>query len=52
MKGDMSQVLLALNNIIARQYEIPKVAFEEVTQTIGESSGHQPRHEPESGHVM
>ena len=35
MRGDMSQVLLALNNIIDRQEQIPRVAFEEVAQTIG-----------------
>ncbi|CAI8599575.1 unnamed protein product [Vicia faba] len=49
MKGDMSQVLLALKNIIERQEQIPRVAFEEVAQTIGASSGHQPRREPVSG---
>ena len=30
MKGDLSQVLLALKNIIDRQDQILKVAFEEV----------------------
>ena len=48
MKEDMSQVLLTLKNIMARQDEIRKVAFEEVAQTIGASSGHQPRYEHES----
>ena len=46
IKRDMIQVLLALKNIIARQDEIIKVAFEEVTQTIGISSSHQQGHEP------
>ena len=45
----MSQVLLALKNIIERQYQIPRVAFEEIAQTIGALSGYQPRREPESG---
>ena len=49
MKGDLSQVLLALKNIIDRQDQIPKVAFEEVAQTVGASSGHQLRKEPEAG---
>ena len=49
MKGDMIQVILALKNIIERQEQIPRVAFEEVAQTISASSGHQPRREPESG---
>ena len=49
MKGDMSQVLLALKNIIDRQDQIPRVAFEEVAQTISASSGHQLRKEPEVG---
>ena len=49
MKGDLSQVLLALKNNIDRQDQIPRVAFEEVAQTIGASSGHQPRKEPEEG---
>ena len=49
MKGDMSQVLLALKNIIERQEQIPREAFEEVAQTIGVSSGQQPRQDPESG---
>ena len=49
MKGDLSQVLLALKNIIDRQDLIPRIAFEEVTQPIGASSGHQPRKEPEAG---
>ena len=45
----MSQVLLALKNIIERQDQTLKVAFEEVAQTIGASSGHQPRQGQESG---
>ena len=49
MKGDMSQVILALKNIIERQEQIPRVAFENVAQTIGASSDHQPRREPDSG---
>ena len=49
MKGDMIQVLLTLKNIIERQDQIPRVAFEEVAQTIGASSGHQPRRKSESG---
>ena len=48
MKGNMSQVILALKNIIERKEQIPRVSFEEVAQTIGASSGHQPRREPES----
>ena len=44
----MSQVLLDLKNIIDRQEQIPRVAFEEITQTIGASSGHQLRRGPES----
>ena len=52
MKGDLSQVLLALKNIIDRQDHIPRVAFEEVAQTIGSSSGHQPRKELEAGLQM
>ena len=46
MKGDMSQVLLALKIIIERQEQIPRAAFEKVAQTIGASSGYQPRREP------
>ena len=49
MKGDLSQVLLALKNIIDRQDQLPMVAFEEVAQTIGASSGHQLRKELEEG---
>ena len=49
MKGDLSQVLLALKNIIDRQDQIPRVAFKEVAQMIGASSGHQLRKEPEAG---
>ena len=49
MKGDLSQVLLALKNIIDRQDQISRVTFEEVAQTIGASSGHQLRKEPEAG---
>ena len=49
MKGDLSHVLLAFKKIIDRQDQIPRVAFEEVAQTIGISSGHQPRKEPETG---
>ena len=49
MRGDMSQVLIALKNIIERQEKIPRAAFKEVVQTIGALSGHQPRREPESG---
>ena len=49
MKGDLSQVLLALKNIIDRQDQIPMVAFEEVAQTIGASSGHQLRKESKEG---
>ena len=49
MKGDLSQVLLALKNIIDRQDQIPRVAFEEVAQMIGASSGHQLRKESEAG---
>ena len=49
MKGYFSQVLLALKNIIDRQDQIPRVAFEEVAQTVGASSGHQLRKEPEAG---
>ena len=49
MKGDLSQVLLALKNIIDRQDQIPRAAFEEVAQTIGASSGHQLRKESEAG---
>ena len=49
MKRDLSQVLLALKSIIDRQDHIPRVAFKEVTQTIGASRGHQPRKEPEAG---
>ena len=45
----MSQVLLALKNIIDRQEQIPRVAFEEITQAIGASSGHQLRRGPETG---
>ncbi|XP_058755927.1 uncharacterized protein LOC131629142 [Vicia villosa] len=45
MKGDIGQVLLALKNIIATQYEIPLKAFDEVAQTIGVSR----RPEPEGG---
>ena len=45
----MSQVLLALKNIIERQEQIPRAAFEEVAKTIGTSSGYQPRREPKSG---
>ena len=48
MKGDMSQVLLALKNIIERQDQIPRVAFEEISQTIGASRGHQQRKELDS----
>ena len=51
MKGDLSQVPLALKNIIDRQDQIPRVAFEEVAQTIGASSGHQLRKEPEAGPI-
>ena len=51
MKWDMSQVLLSIKNIIARQDEIPKVAFEEVAQTIGALSGHPSRQEPELGPI-
>ena len=40
MRGDMSQVLLALKKIIERQEQIPRASFEEVAQTIGASSGH------------
>ena len=49
MKGDLSQVLLALKNIIDRQDQIPRVAFEEVAQTICASNGHQQREEPGEG---
>ena len=49
MKGDLSQVLLALKNIIDRQDQIPRVAFKEVAQTIGASSGRRLRKEPEAG---
>ena len=49
MRGDMSQVLLALKNIIEIHEKIPRVAFEEVSWNIGELSGHQSRREPESG---
>ena len=49
MKGDMSQVLLDLKKIIDRQDQIPRVAFEEVAQTIGASSDHQLRKDPEAG---
>ena len=49
MRGDKSRVLLALKNIIDRQDQIPRVAFEEVSQTIGATSDHQPRKEPEAG---
>ena len=49
MKRDLRQVLLALKNIIDRQDQIPRAAFEEVAQTIGASSSHQPRKEPEAG---
>ena len=49
MKGDLSQVILALKNIIDRQDQIPKVALKEVAQTIGASSGHHLRKEPETG---
>ena len=45
----MSQVLLALKNIIDRQDQIPKVTLAEVAQPIGASSGHQPRKEPATG---
>ena len=48
MKGDLSQVLLPLKNITDRQDQIPRVSFEEVAQTMSESSGHQPRKEPEA----
>ena len=48
MKGDLGQVLLALKNIIDRKDQIPRVAFEEVAQTIGASSGYQLRKEPET----
>ena len=48
MKGYMSQVLLALKNIIERKEPIPRAAFEEVAKTIGASSDHQPRKKPES----
>ena len=34
MKGDLSQVLLALKNIIDRQDQIPRVAFKEVAQKL------------------
>ena len=49
MKGDLSQVLLDLKNIIDRQDQIPRVAFKEIAHTIGASSGHQLRKEPEAG---
>ena len=49
MKGDLNQVLLALKNIIDRKDQIPWVAFEEVANKIGASSGHQLRKEPEVG---
>ena len=49
MKGDLSQVLLALKNIIDIQDQIPRVAFEEVAQMIGASSGHRLRKESEAG---
>ena len=49
IKGDIRQVPLALKNIIEKQEQISRAAFEEVAQTIGASSGHQPRKEPESG---
>ena len=49
MRGDMGQVFLALKNIIERHEKIPRASFEEVSQTIGASSGHQPRRELESG---
>ena len=48
MKGDLIQVLLALKNIIDMQDQIPRVAFEEVAQTIGASSSHQLRKESET----
>ena len=48
MKGDLSQVLLALKNIIDRKDQIPRVDFEEVAQTIGASSGYQLRKEPKA----
>ena len=49
MKADLNQVLLDLKNIIGRQDQIPRVAFKEVAQMIGASSGHQLRKEPEIG---
>ena len=49
IRGDMSQVLIALKNIIDRQEKIPRVAFEEITQAIGASSGHQLKKGLETG---
>ena len=49
MRWDICQVILALKNIIERQEQIPRAAFEEVVQTIGASSGYQLRKEPEAG---
>lgn len=42
MKGDVSQVLFALKNIVERQGEVPKVDFEEVARTNCTSKGYQP----------